>query len=58
MLSPPDRSVQPARPYVTAYGVYETEIYGSRAGDHVLAPGWTSYHHRLRSACPTFQAWA
>ena len=27
---------------------YELEINGARVGDDVLAPGWTSYHHRLR----------
>jgi len=40
--------VERARLYVTALGVYEAEINGVRVGDHVLAPGWTSYHHRLR----------
>ena len=33
---------------MTALGVYELELNGQRVGDHVLAPGWTSYHHRLR----------
>ena len=37
-----------ARLYVTALGVYEVEVNGHRVGDHVLAPGWTSYNHRLR----------
>ncbi|WP_435173428.1 family 78 glycoside hydrolase catalytic domain [Actinacidiphila sp. bgisy145] len=37
-----------ARLYATAYGVYEMELNGEPVGDHVLAPGWTSYHHRLR----------
>jgi hypothetical protein len=37
-----------ARLYVTAHGLYEIEINGQRAGDHALAPGWTSYAHRLR----------
>jgi alpha-L-rhamnosidase len=37
-----------ARLYVTAHGVYELELNGRRVGDHVLAPGWTSYHQRLR----------
>ena len=37
-----------ARLYVTALGVYEAEINGAVVGDHVLAPGWTSYEHRLR----------
>lgn len=40
--------VASARLYITAYGVYSAEINGERVGDHVLAPGWTSYHHRLR----------
>jgi alpha-L-rhamnosidase len=43
-----DGTVAAARLYVTAHGVYEMQINGSRVGDHVLAPGWTSYHHRLR----------
>ncbi|GIJ54555.1 glycoside hydrolase family 78 protein [Virgisporangium aurantiacum] len=37
-----------ARLYVTAHGVYELELNGARVGDHVLAPGWTSYRNRLR----------
>ncbi|KAM0293650.1 hypothetical protein HYE67_007882 [Fusarium culmorum] len=28
------------------WGIYEAEINGKRVGDHVLAPGWQSYHHR------------
>ncbi len=36
-----------ARLYATAHGVYEVEINGCRVGDHVLAPGWTSYRHHL-----------
>jgi alpha-L-rhamnosidase len=37
-----------ARLYATAHGVYEATINGQPVGDHVLAPGWTSYSHRLR----------
>jgi alpha-L-rhamnosidase len=37
-----------ARLHLTALGVLEAEIGGRRVGDHVLDPGWTSYHHRLR----------
>ena len=37
-----------ARLYVTALGVYEAQLNGAVVGDHVLAPGWTSYSHRLR----------
>lgn len=40
--------VASARLYITAYGVYEAELNGEPVGDHVLAPGWTSYAHRLR----------
>ena len=37
-----------ARLYLTAHGVYEAELNGQVVGDHVLAPGWTTYDHRLR----------
>jgi alpha-L-rhamnosidase len=37
-----------ARAYATACGLYELEINGARVGEDVLAPGWTSYRHRLR----------
>ncbi len=40
--------VQQARLYITAQGVYTAQINGAAVGDHVLAPGWTSYNHRLR----------
>ena len=43
-----DRLVARARLYATAHGVYEAELNGAVVGDAVLAPGWTSYHHRLR----------
>ena len=37
-----------ARLYVTAHGVVEVELNGSVVGEDVLAPGWSSYRHRLR----------
>ena len=37
-----------ARLYVSALGIYTAECNGAPVGDHVLAPGWTSYRHRLR----------
>lgn len=37
-----------ARLYLTALGVYEAQLNGQPVGDQVLAPGWTSYRHRLR----------
>ncbi|OAA56260.1 alfa-L-rhamnosidase [Niveomyces insectorum RCEF 264] len=36
-----------ARLYATAHGLYEVEINGTVVGNHVLAPGWQSYQHRL-----------
>jgi alpha-L-rhamnosidase len=42
------KPVRWARVYATAHGVYELELNGQRVGSQVLAPGWTSYHHRLR----------
>lgn len=36
-----------SRLYITAHGIYEAKINGIKVGDHVLAPGWTSYNHRL-----------
>jgi alpha-L-rhamnosidase len=41
-------TVASARAYVTSLGLYEMEINGRRVGDHVLAPGWTSYDTRLQ----------
>src|SRR5689334_12068246 len=40
--------VRQARLYITALGVYEPQLNGAPVGDHVMAPGWTSYRHRLR----------
>ncbi|MEU4226792.1 glycoside hydrolase family 78 protein [Nonomuraea sp. NPDC026600] len=40
--------VERARLYVTGHGLYEVEINGQVVGDDVLAPGWSSYDHRLR----------
>ena len=37
-----------ARLYASALGVHTTWLNGSPVGDEVLAPGWTSYGHRLR----------
>ena len=40
--------VRTARLYMTSLGVYEAQLNGAVVGDHVMAPGWTSYKHRLR----------
>jgi alpha-L-rhamnosidase len=44
----PDR-IRKVRAYSSAHGVYELEMNGQRVGDEELAPGWTSYRHRLRT---------
>jgi alpha-L-rhamnosidase len=36
-----------ARLYITCHGLYEAFINGVRVGNHVMAPGWTSYKHHL-----------
>jgi len=41
-------SITRARLYITAQGVYESEINGQRVGDHFLAPGWTVYDRRIQ----------
>ncbi|RDL39161.1 Uncharacterized protein BP5553_03501 [Venustampulla echinocandica] len=46
-FSLPQTDVVKARLYITALGLYEVYLNGTRVGDHVLAPGWTSYSHRL-----------
>ncbi|MFF2361232.1 glycoside hydrolase family 78 protein [Streptomyces sp. NPDC058122] len=43
-----DGEITRARLYITAHGLYVAELNGERVGDDALAPGWTSYHHRLR----------
>jgi alpha-L-rhamnosidase len=47
VLEVPDQVVR-ARLYATAHGLYTAWLNGRRVGDQVLAPGWTSYPHRLR----------
>lgn len=34
--------------YITALGLYEAKLNGTRVGDFILAPGWTSYKKRLQ----------
>ena len=46
--SPPAPGLVSAELQVSAFGVYVAELNGHPVHDHVLAPGWTSYHHRLR----------
>ena len=39
--------ISTARLHITAHGIYEAFINGLRVGDEEMAPGWTSYNHRL-----------
>ncbi len=34
--------------FITARGVYEAVLNGSRVGNYIMAPGWTSYDNRLQ----------
>ncbi|KAH8881093.1 glycoside hydrolase family 78 protein [Thozetella sp. PMI_491] len=39
--------ISKARLYITAHGLYEAFLNGQRIGTEEMAPGWTSYGHRL-----------
>ena len=41
-------SVKKARLYITACGLYEANLNGTRVGDFVLAPGHTDYRKRVQ----------
>lgn len=41
-------SIAAARIYATCLGLYELRLNGQRAGDALLTPGWTSYHHQIQ----------
>ena len=43
-----EKSPAKAELQITALGVYHAEINGQKVSDFVLAPGWTSYDHRLQ----------
>jgi alpha-L-rhamnosidase len=42
------KPVKSARIYATALGEYEMFVNGKRAGDDVLAPGWTDYREHVK----------
>lgn len=44
---PAGSTVEKARLYITSLGVYRAFVNGQLVGDQCLAPGWTSYCHRL-----------
>ena len=43
-----EKPIKTARLFITALGTYEVVLNGSRVGEFVLAPGWTSYEKRLQ----------
>ena len=42
------KEIKKATLYASAMGVYKLLINGNRVGNAVLAPGWTSYKHRVQ----------
>lgn len=45
------KAIASAKLYITALGLYEAALNGTRIGDFILAPGWTSYNKRLQYQC-------
>lgn len=43
-----EKPLKNATLFITALGVYEAQLNGKRVGDYILAPGWTSYEHRIQ----------
>lgn len=42
------KQIKKATLYASALGVYAAWVNGQRVGNYVLAPGWTSYNHRIQ----------
>ncbi|WP_132053789.1 family 78 glycoside hydrolase catalytic domain [Pseudocnuella soli] len=42
------KKLKRATAYITAHGLYEAYLNGSRIGDAYFTPGWTSYNKRLQ----------
>ena len=42
------KKAQAAEMFVTSVGIYNLFVNGTRIGDALFAPGFTSYHHRLQ----------
>jgi len=43
-----DKTIKNASLYISAHGLYQVEINGTRVGDQEFTPGWTSYDTRLQ----------
>ena len=44
----PAKAIKKATLYASAMGIYAPFVNGTRVGKGVLAPGWTSYQHRVQ----------
>ncbi|SFA82046.1 Ig-like domain (group 3) [Nocardioides alpinus] len=44
----PGKTIESARVYASAQGVYEMRLNGAQVGDQFLAPGWTEYRKRIQ----------
>ena len=44
----PSRGIKSAYACISAHGIFEAQIGGTKVGDEYLAPGWTAYHKRLQ----------
>lgn len=42
------KKIESARVYATANGLYELSLNGTKIGDQLFSPGWTSYNKRLQ----------
>ena len=42
------KTIESARVYAAARGVYELSLNGAKVGDQHLAPGWTNYNKRIQ----------
>ena len=43
-----NKNVRSALAYITAKGLYEAALNGTRISDHYFAPGWTSYKNHIQ----------
>ena len=42
------KEIAKASIYISAKGLYELSINGTKTGDQLFTPGWTSYQHRIQ----------
>jgi alpha-L-rhamnosidase len=42
-----DEEIANARLYISSLGLYQVDLNGSKVGDWLFTPGWTTYNHRI-----------